>query len=198
MAALVKHRPGNYLAFFPSYRYMEAVLSEMEPSDEYELMVQSPSMKEGERERFLESFCAERPKSLIGFVVMGGIFGESIDLAGDRLNGAVVVGTGLPAICAERELIRGYYSEAGRGEGSIPAKDAYLYAYVYPGMNRVLQAAGRVIRTSGDTGVVLLIDDRFGYGANRELLPPYWNTRFVSTAAEVGTAIEDWRKERCR
>jgi len=169
--ALVKQQPGNYLIFFPSYKYMSMIhelFSVMNP--EPDILVQTPGMSEAEREEFLETFSFDNlanGKTLVGFAVMGGIFGEGIDLVGDRLSGAAVVGVGLPGISLERELIKAYFnSQQGTG---------FEYAYLYPGMNRVFQAAGRVIRTATDRGVVLLIGSRFSTHQYRSLLPGHWH-----------------------
>ena len=124
-------------------------------------------MTEEEREAFLQKFSpertAERDTSLVAFCVMGGLFSEGIDLTGNRLIGVIVVGTGLPMVCTEQKILQGYFEEAG--------KDGFAYAYQYPGMNKVLQAAGRVIRTASDQGVILLLDDRFWRREYRELFP---------------------------
>jgi DNA excision repair protein ERCC-2 len=107
---------------------------------------------------------------------MGGIFGEGVDLAGERLSGTVVIGTGLPAVCAERELIRRYYDENnGRG---------FDYAYTYPGLNRVLQAAGRVIRSENDKGFVILVDGRFAGYKYKRLFPSWWRPRYFTGGDE--------------
>ena len=125
-----------------------------------------PGMSEPEREAFLAAFAVEHGETLVGFAVMGGIFGEGIDLVGDRLIGAVIVGVGLPQLCVERDLIRDYFQEQ-TGAG-------FDYAYTFPGMNRVLQAIGRVIRSETDRGVVLLIDARFAEPRYRRLFPAWW------------------------
>lgn len=167
---LVKQQPGNYLVFFPSYKYMKTVhglFAVMNPFKK--ILVQSPGMTEGERDEFLETFSEDNAaagKTLVGFAVMGGIFGEGIDLVGDRLSGAVIVGVGLPGISLERELIKEYFTNL-QGTG-------FEYAYLYPGMNRVFQAAGRVIRTEDDRGVVLLIGHRFSTHQYRILFPRQW------------------------
>ena len=124
-------------------------------------------MSERQREGFLGRFETDTPRTLVGFAVMGGIFGEGIDLVGTRLSGAAVVGVGLPAVCLERELIREYFTTR--------LEQGFEYAYMYPGINRVLQAAGRVIRTETDRGVVLLIDQRYGSGHYHTLLPGHWS-----------------------
>ncbi len=167
LGRLVQPHRGNYLLFFPSYRYMQMVLKAFQAATpEIDIVVQEPGMGEEERERFLERFAADTPRTLAGFAVMGGIFGEGIDLVGTRLAGAAIVGVGLPAVGLERELIRAYFAER--------LERGFEYAYMYPGLNRVLQAAGRVIRTETDRGVVLLIDQRYGSPHYRRLLPESW------------------------
>ncbi len=166
---MTRARKGNYLVFCPSYRMMEEVAEcfgrIMDESDR--LLVQSSKMREEEREAFLNEFSAESTdSSLIGFCVLGGIFSEGIDLKNDRLIGAAVIGTGLPQICNERELLRRYYAKRGM--------DGFAYAYRCPGMNKVLQAAGRVIRTSEDCGVILLLDERFCNAQSRSMFPREW------------------------
>lgn len=167
--ALAKH--GNYIAFFPSYRFMEDVHEEFlvivsQGSVEVDDVIQSQYMSEEAREIFLENFEEDREHSLMGFCVMGGIFSEGIDLTGEQLIGAVIVGTGLPQVCRERELLKQYFDEHGFY--------GFDYAYLYPGMNKVLQSAGRVIRTQEDRGVVLLLDDRFLDMRYREVFPREW------------------------
>lgn len=135
-----------------------------------EILVQTRGMTEPERDRFLEHFSGDNlsnGKTLVGFAVMGGVFGEGIDLVGDRLSGAVIVGVGLPGISLERELIKDYFNNQ--------QNTGFEYAYLYPGMNRVFQAAGRVIRTAEDRGVVLLIGQRFSAPQYRSLLPRHWH-----------------------
>ena len=172
-AALISQHRGNYLAFFPSYQYLQEVASRFHAAHpDVEILVQSSGMSERQREEFLSVFDAENPDTLLGFAVMGGIFGEGIDLVGERLVGAIVVGVGLPQVCLERELIRAYYEEQELA--------GFDYAYTYPGMNRVLQAAGRVIRSPQDRGVVLLIDRRFGWNNYRRLFPAHWRTLSVA------------------
>ena len=130
------------------------------------LLIQKPRMSETERAAFLARFAKPSRDALLGFSVMGGIFGEGIDLVGDALSGAVIVGVGLPMVCLEQELIREHFARRGC--------DGFAYAYVYPGMCRVLQAAGRVIRSETDVGRVVLIDERFSQPMYRALLPEHW------------------------
>lgn len=186
---LVKHQPGNYLIFFPSYKYMTMIrdlFSVMNP--EPGILVQTPGMSEAEREAFLETFSFDNltnGKTLVGFAVMGGIFGEGIDLVGDRLSGAAVVGVGLPGISLERELVKAYFnSQQGTG---------FEYAYLYPGMNRVFQAAGRVIRTPNDRGVVLLIGSRFSTYQYRSLLPGHWHPIRVRDDQQLDEILTQFR-----
>ena len=124
-------------------------------------------MSDAARQEFLNEFESFGDTSLVGFAVMGGVFGEGIDLAGDRLSGAIIVGVGLPQVCNERNILRRYFDEQ-LGTG-------FDYAYTYPGINRVLQAAGRVIRTENDMGVVILLDERFSFQNYRDLLPSEWS-----------------------
>lgn len=187
IGALVLDRPGNYLIYFPSYKYLRAVQKQFQiMHPEVPVMVQSPGMTEAEREAFLASFSVQEGKTLAGFAVMGGVFGEGIDLAGDRLIGAVVVGVGLPQICIERDLIRDYFQEQ-RGEG-------FNYAYTFPGMNRVLQAVGRVIRSENDRGVVLLIDRRFAEPRYRQVFPSTWQITRVRNLKDISEALQGFWK----
>ena len=170
IGTLVQGRRGNYLIYFPSYQYLNAVLQEFQaryPS--VPVLVQRPGMTEPERDAFLAAFSVEQGETLAGFAVLGGIFGEGIDLVGERLIGAVIVGVGLPQLCVERDLIRDYFQQQNAA--------GFDYAYTFPGMNRVLQAIGRVIRSETDHGVVLLIDARFNELRYRRLFPAWW--RFV-------------------
>ncbi|MBR5667587.1 MAG: ATP-dependent DNA helicase, partial [Lachnospiraceae bacterium] len=161
-------KKGNYIAFFPSYRFMTEVASLLQGNDSLRLLIQENAMTEPQREAFLSAFSADNEDTLLGLCVMGGVFSEGIDLAEDRLIGAVIVGPGLPQVCNERELFREYYQDR--------LDAGFEYAYLYPGMNKVLQAAGRVIRTTGDIGVILLLDDRFLKPGYRDLFPREWSS----------------------
>jgi DNA excision repair protein ERCC-2 len=152
-------------------------------SAECHSILQTPSMNESEREEFLQNFRQDNPETLVGFAVMGGIFGEGIDLVGERLSGAVVVGVGLPGISLERELIREYFA------GSLNA--GFEFAYQYPGINRVLQAAGRVIRSDKDRGIVLLIDQRYATYRYRSLLLQQWETKRIHSLRQL---VEESKK----
>ena len=171
---------GNYLVFFPSHKMMGDVFSVYRESFDdprIDWVVQQRAMSEADREIFLENYEGESGRSLVGFCVMGGLFSEGIDLTGKRLIGAVVIGTGLPQISAEGELLRETYANAG--------EDGFDFAYRFPGMNKVLQAGGRVIRTETDRGVIVLMDDRFLSGSYRGLFPREWSNRVVCTASEA-------------
>lgn len=162
-----KSRQGNYIAFFPSYRMLEEVYEYFrQGKGKMESAAQTQYMSETEREEFLKLFETEREESFVGFCVMGGIFSEGIDLAEDRLIGAVIVGTGLPQVCSDREIIRNFFDRKNM--------QGFSYSYLYPGMNKVLQSAGRVIRTERDKGVILLLDDRFRDQRYREIFPREW------------------------
>lgn len=199
--SVVSAKKGNYMVFFPSHHFLKQVYQEFDflygDAADIECIVQQEYMKEEERAAFLGHFLGnddldltsiihmdietEDAKILVGFCVLGGIFGEGIDLKNDSLIGAVVVGTGIPQVCLERELIREYFDENMNG--------GYEYAYLYPGMNKVLQAAGRVIRTQEDTGVVALLDDRFLQNSYRALFPREWNNYQVVDQKSIETAV---------
>jgi DNA excision repair protein ERCC-2 len=188
IASLVEGRRGNYIAYFPSYQYLTAVQERFHTQHPaIPILVQRPGMTEPEREAFLAAFAAEHGETLLGFAVMGGAFGEGIDLVGDRLIGAIIVGVGLPQLCIERDLIRDYFQEK-TGAG-------FDYAYTFPGMNRVLQATGRVIRSESDCGVVLLVDARFAEQRYRHLFPPWWHPARARTTAEIRNALANfWQR----
>lgn len=193
--ALVNQHPGNYLIFFPSYQYMKMVHNLFVlVNASMKCIVQSPGMTEAERDAFLENFTVDnraKGKTLVGFAVMGGVFGEGIDLVGDRLTGAAVVGVGLPGICLERELIKEYFNNL--------QDTGFQYAYLYPGMNRVFQAAGRVIRTPDDRGVVLLIGSRFTTNQYRPLFPKHWHPIRVQDEQHLkGILNQFWAEEKER
>lgn len=164
-----KVKKGNYIVFFPSYHYMSRVLAlvEEEPASDPVWLVQGNRMTDAEREDFLKEFDRERDQSLVACCVMGGLFSEGIDLKEERLIGAIIVGTGLPMVCTEQEILKEYF-DGEEGEG-------FAFAYQYPGMNKVMQAAGRVIRTAKDRGIILLLDDRFLRSDYRELFPREWD-----------------------
>ena len=180
-----KAREGNYMVFFPSYQYMEQVLGILEEEEAFcHLLVQGQGMREEERAEFLEEFEKPRDGSLVALCVMGGVFSEGIDLKEERLIGVIVVGTGLPMVCVEQEILKGYFDEE--------EKRGFDFAYQYPGMNKVLQAAGRVIRTPKDRGVILLLDDRFLRREYQELFPREWEHFKLVNQRNVGQCLTDF------
>ena len=193
ISRIIRPKKGNYMVFFPSYAYMHKVCGIYEeaflaPGDE--IMVQQESMTEEDKEAFLAGFEENRDNdgALIGFCVMGGIFSEGIDLKGDSLIGAICVGPGIPGVDLEHDILREYY-DAGDRTG-------YEYAYMYPGMNKVLQAAGRVIRTEEDKGIIVLLDSRFLSSGYRKLFPREWTNVKVTDLAHIRNDIEDfWNEE---
>ena len=180
-------KTGNYLVFAPSYQVMEQVADRCVAYEDMECIRQESGMTEEEREAFLKEFEKERNHSLVGFCVMGGIFSEGIDLAEDRLIGALIIGTGLPQVCREREIVKEYFDKKGM--------DGFAYAYQYPGMNKVLQAAGRVIRTEADRGMILLMDDRFATISYQRLFPREWEQHaYCQVDSLEGQLQEFWLK----
>lgn len=181
---------GNYIVYLPSYRYLSEVTeryTQLYPAQH--VLVQESGMDEAARERFLSEFSAENTHSLLGFCVLGGVFSEGVDLAGDRLVGSIIVGVGLPQLCTEQNVLRSYYDDV-LGQG-------FAYAYQYPGMNKVLQAAGRVIRTAEDKGMVLLIDCRYARQEYKALFPPHWqHCKAVKSTAALQEALHKfWGNE---
>lgn len=188
IAAVAEARRGNYMAFFPSYRFMEDVYEEfIRRAPGITAVVQSQFMDEKEREQFLERFEASDSAGLVGFCVMGGIFSEGIDLAADRLIGAVVVGTGLPQVCNDREIVKQYFDSRGM--------DGFDYSYRYPGMNKVLQSAGRVIRTENDRGIIVLLDGRFCQKRYQELFPREWKVSRICSVGDIKEEAERFWEE---
>lgn len=184
IAATLSARRGNYMIFSPSFAYTEAlykIFTQKYPK--IKAMLQTPHMTEPQRREFINSFSSDSKNYLVGFCVMGGIFSEGVDLVGDRLIGAVVVGIGMPSPSFEREAIQAYYDEL--------LDEGKQYAYIYPGMNRVFQAAGRVIRSEDDRGIVVLIDDRFADPIYKKTAPTLFSDmRFLSDANELKREAE--------
>ncbi|MBQ9784367.1 MAG: ATP-dependent DNA helicase [Clostridia bacterium] len=188
IAASVSAKRGNYIAYFPSYEYMEKVAEQF--AKKYPTVAtvrQTRGMSVAEKEKFLDAFTTDGTLR-VGFCVLGGSFSEGVDLPGKRLIGSVIVGTGIPGLSNERNILRDHY-ETTRERG-------YDYAYVYPGMNRVLQAAGRVIRRESDCGVVVLIDDRYADPRTRGLFPEHWNhVEYAGNAMELAEIVREfWDK----
>ncbi|MGU8530675.1 helicase C-terminal domain-containing protein [Clostridium perfringens] len=177
----VKSKRGNYLVFFPSYEYMWMVHEEIKKREvDFSLVAQGDHMKEKEKEEFLSLFKEGGEKTHLGLAVLGGHFSEGIDLTLDKLIGVIIIGVGMPKICLERESIKEYYNSIG--------KNGFDYAYVYPGIIKVLQAAGRCIRTEKDKGVVLLLDDRYFTNKYKRLLPREW---FLNILVESEEGIKN-------
>ncbi len=187
----VKAKVGNYMVFFPSFRYLECVYEyfdelcrkDGENQRSIKTMCQTSEMSEDERAEFLLEFESFGQNTLVGFCVCGGVFSEGVDLRGECLSGAIIIGTGMPGVCFERNLLRRSYDAKGH--------DGFDFAYTFPGLNRVFQAGGRVIRTETDRGFVLLIDDRYRYRKYISSFPEAWeNIRYFSSAENVGKEIE--------
>lgn len=198
---ITKVKTGNYMAFFPSHQFLqqvyEAFAEHFQPLGKVECIVQEDRMDEEAREAFLARFADNgecdlqsaihmeietEDSSLLGFCVLGGIFSEGIDLKKDSLIGAVIIGTGIPLVSVEKEILKGYFDSRG--------EDGFNYAYRYPGMNKVLQAAGRVIRTTEDVGVVALLDDRFLTREYQRMFPREWGNYEVVTAEKAAEQVE--------
>ena len=185
--AVICAKSGNYMVFFPSFamldRVYEMYMSRYHDPDLYEVVIQTPSMSEEDREDFLSKFATGEGSNL-GFCVLGGIFSEGIDLKNDSLIGAMIIGTGLPMVCRERDLLKRCYDDMGL--------DGFAYAYRYPGMNKVLQAAGRVIRTESDTGVVALLDERFLTRDYQRLFPREWSRYTTCRVDDIAEDLEEF------
>ncbi len=185
---LINMKKGNYLVYFPSYEYLRMVCALYKCAfPHHRLLRQIPQMRDEEKREFLKNFSNRNNHTLVGFVVMGGIFGEGIDLVGDRLTGAVIVGVGLPGISLERDSIFRHFSDQ-----QMPGFD---YAYRYPGMIRVLQAAGRVIRTENDRGVILLIDSRYSQPHYNSLLPCEWRVQTIKDLNQMQQILDEFWSE---
>jgi len=189
IAATVSAKAGNYICYFPSYAFMESVqkvFSKKYPK--VKVVVQKRGMSISAREKFLSAFKNDEGVLRVGFCVLGGSFSEGVDLPGSRLIGSIVVGVGIPALSNERNIIRDYYEEKnGRG---------YDYSYSFPGMNSVLQAAGRVIRRDDDRGVVVLIDSRYGEPLYAHLFPEHWRgLKFAGDPSSLAEIVRRfWEK----
>lgn len=190
--SVVNARRGNYMVFFPSYAMLEQVLklAQDEPlGGDVRIIKQEPYMSESEREQFLEMFDGEG--AVTAFCIMGGIFAEGIDLVGDRLIGAVVVGPGLPQVCTERRLMMEYF-DSRRNYAAENDRDGFRYAYQYPGINKVFQAAGRVIRTESDRGVIVLLDERFATERYGRLFPVEWDDYEICNAGSIEARLDEF------
>lgn len=170
IANCVQAKKGNYMVFFPSYKYMELVFDKMkENHPNINTSIQESNMSEEEKEEFLSMFDEDNKETHVGFCVLGGHFSEGIDLTNDKLIGVIIVGVGMPQIGIERDIIKEHMKDSNKG---------FDYAYVYPGMIKVLQAAGRCIRTDDDKGVILLLDNRYSQRRYQSLFPYEWYPNF--------------------
>lgn len=183
---MVTSKRGNYMAFFPSYKMLQDVyemVMQLGLLSECEIICQTANLSENERDAFLERF-QEQENPVVGFCILGGIFSEGIDLVGERLIGVAIIGTGLPMVCNEREIQQNFFANRGR--------DGFLYAYLYPGMNKVQQAAGRVVRTMEDKGVILLLDDRFVSKQVVDTFPIEWSDYEIIQLHTVKQRLEQF------
>ncbi len=187
--SVITAKEGNYIVFFPSYQFMEEVVDILYVEGypyAYDLLVQDNNMTEKEKEAFLKQF---EDGPVLACCVLGGVFSEGIDLTGDKLIGTIMIGTGLPQVSSERNLLKDYYEDFG--------EDGFAYSYLYPGMNKVLQAAGRVIRTTDDEGMILLLDERFLKPYYQRLFPREWTGYQVVNRYNSKNAIMDfWEKRK--
>lgn len=182
---VVSAKKGNYMIFFPSYKFMEEIKQAyLEIVDNVQVVSQSQTMTESDREEFLDLFQENNEKSLVAFCIMGGIFSEGIDLTNEKLIGTIVIGTGFPQVCMEREIIKNYFDDLGM--------NGFDFSYRYPGINKVLQAAGRVIRTIDDTGVITLLDERFLNYEYKPLFPKEWDDIKVVNINNISDKINDF------
>ena len=188
VAATVSAKRGNYMVFCPSFAYSEALAKAFSIKyPKIKTALQKKDMSENEKAAFLEEFKKENDNYLIAFCVMGGIYSEGVDLAGDSLIGAVIVGIGMPALSYEREAMAAYYEEK--------YEEGKQYAYIYPGMNRVFQAAGRVIRREDDRGIIVLIDDRFDDPLYKKSLPKLWEgVQFINSPKALNEELKTFWK----
>ena len=179
---------GNYLVFFPSFLFMDQVSYYLKESENLELLKQEKGMREADKEDYLEAFAEKREegKSLCGLAVLGSVFSEGINLEKEQLVGVMVIGTGIPQISNQSNVLQTYFDENG-GMG-------FAYAYTYPGMAKILQAAGRLIRTEEDTGVLLLADKRLSSYRYQNMFPPEWKQRTFCSIDSVGKQIEAFWK----
>ena len=173
---MVSGKIGNYFVYVPSYEYLAKLMPFLDFGDDVNVLVQEKDMEDNDKRDFLSLFVEKPTQTTVGVAIVGGAFGEGIDLVSERLIGVAVVGVGLPQICFERDRIREYFDKT--------EKKGYEYSYINPGMNKVMQAVGRVIRSETDKGVALLIDDRYLSATYRDLFKNEWNNYKVVTSPE--------------
>lgn len=163
---MLEGKTGNYIVFFPSYQYLNMVLEEFD-TESYETFVQERNMRQTARTKLLQEFSSKSEESKVGFFVLGGSFSEGIDYIGDMLSGVLIVGVAMPQFNQYNELLRSHFDEK--------FDSGFDYAYTYPGMNKVVQAVGRVIRTEQDKGIAVLFDDRYLHRKYLSLYPKHWS-----------------------
>lgn len=202
ISSIVNERSGNYMVFCPSYAFIDNVVNAFSGYEcNGDILVQRPNMNEEQREEFLQAFeevkdsqdgtleetGRQKARSLIGFCTLGGIFSEGIDLRNDTLIGVIIAGAGLPQVGNERTVMSEFF-EATKGDG-------FNFAYLYPGMNKVIQAAGRLIRTEEDVGVIALLDERFNYTTYSRTFPREWANRVVTSVQDADKKVKEfWKK----
>lgn len=187
--SMIESKTGNYIVFFPSYQYMNMVLEEFD-TDLYEVFIQRRNMSMNERKEIIKAYDSVSEKSKIGFFVLGGSFSEGIDYIGDRLSGVLVIGVALPQYNRYNELLKDYYEEQ--------FSEGFDYAYTYPGMNKVVQAIGRVIRTEEDRGIGILFDDRYKHMKYRYLFPRNWSHhKYVKPLSQLDDLLDSfWKRNK--
>ena len=182
----IKYREGNYIVFFPSYKYLKMIEDNLEL--DIEIIVQNPNMTDIEKNEIINKFMTTtNPK--LGLFVLGGSFSEGIDLIGDALNGVIIVGVGLPLLCDENNILKDYFEEK--------YQNGYDYAYTYPGFTKVIQAVGRVIRDINDRGIAILIDERFTYPTYKKLYPPHWkNIKIINNIYNLKKELDYFKRNK--
>ena len=183
---LTSAHEGNYIVFFPSYAYLNMIVSAI-TNPNYEMIIQTNDLTDFERESIITKF-KTTTNTKVGFFVMGGNFSEGIDYVGDALSGVIIVGVGLPLICDENNLLKEYFDDL--------YQKGFDYAYTFPGFTKVIQAVGRVIRTSTDSGVAILMDERFSYSLYKNLFPAHWsNIKMINTNYKLKRELDDFYKK---
>jgi len=184
--AVTSTHKGNYIIFFPSYAYMNMVLESI-TDPEYEIIVQKNNLTDFEKQEIIDKF-KDFSNTKVGFFVMGGVFSEGIDFIGEALSGVIIVGVGLPLVCDENNILKDYFEEE--------YKQGFDYAYTYPGFTKVIQAVGRVIRDYSDTGVAILMDERFSYNIYQSLMPPHWkNKKYIANSYNLKIELKKFFKK---
>ena len=182
---VTKSKSGNYMVFFPSYKYLEMVKEKLTDID-FELISQESNMTDSEKNEIISKF-KNTTNTKVGLCVLGGAFSEGVDLIGDALSGVIIVGVGLPLFCDENNILKDYFEEK--------YSQGYDYAYTYPGFTKVIQAVGRVIRDKNDRGIALLMDERFTYSGYRMLYPPHWkNIKIINSPYNLKKELEYFNK----